>query len=232
VPKAKAATNRRSTKKKRTAKDLVGRWRVGIDPGFGMTGLILMKGNEVAAFSSFTSPPSDDVIGRVTAMSNSIVTHILKWIWQFELEQLDIGIETPVYNSNAGTLMLQMRLLQDVESGIYHLIAPELKECMLYEVNPVTSKSLSTGNGKADKAAIIVASPLCALWSTEPAPQEIMEAVADAWSHSLIVLDVNAVGNDMVKLDYVPCMQTSDAVLIDAPNEPPLTYEDVIEENL
>jgi len=209
-------TSRRLTKKRKGKKDL---WVVGVDPGFGMTGLVLMHGKTVAAFASYTSPPSDDVIGRVTSMSNSIVTQILKWIWQFELTDVSISIETPIYNSNAGTLMLQMRLFQDIESGLYHLIAPELTVCNVYEVNPTTSKTLATGNGRASKGEIITASPLLSIWAENPAPQEVMEAIADAWAHSLAVYSDDIEGVDMVNLAYVQCTQTSDAVLIDAPNE-------------
>jgi len=195
------------------------RWVVGIDPGFGMTGLVLMHGETVAAFASYTSPPEDNVIGRVTSMSNSIVTQILKWVWQFELTELSISIETPIYKNNAGTLMLQMRLFQDIESGLYHLIAPELTVCDVYEVNPTTSKTLATGNGKASKGEIITASPLLSLWGENPAPQEVMEAIADAWAHSLAVYEDTIGGVDMVNLAYVQCNQTSDVVLIDVPNE-------------
>lgn len=217
-------TSRRLTKKRSKKKN---QWVIGIDPGFGMTGLVLMRGDTVAAFASYTSPPDDNVIGRVTSMSNSVVTQILKWVWQFEIQELSISIETPIYNSNAGTLMLQMRLFQDIESGLYHLIAPELigGVCNVYEVNPTTSKTLATGSARATKGEIITASPLLALWAESPMPQEIMEALADAWAHSLAVYDEDSEGVDMVNLEYVQCAQTSDVVLIDAPND----YEEVDE---
>lgn len=195
-----------------------GRWRVGIDPGFMLTGLVLMAPDGgVAAFATYHSPVHADVIGRTAAIGNSIVTHILQWIWQFNIKVVDIGIEMPVYRNNAGTLMLQMRLVQEVESGLYHLIGPELKSCYIYEVDPMTSKKLATGKGNADKGEMIVACPLLALWGDKPMAQNVMEAVADAWAHTLITMHEHAAKYDIVDIQYAPCDQVCDCVLIDPP---------------
>jgi len=195
-----------------------GRWRVGIDPGFGLTGLVLVAPDDVvAAFATYHSPVHADVIGRTAAIGNSIVTHILQWVWQFNIRAVDIGIEMPVYRNNAGTLMLQMRLVQEIESGLYHLIGPELKSCYVYEVDPTTSKKLATGKGNADKGEMIVACPLLSLWGDKPMSKEIMEAVADAWAHTLITLQENAAKYDIVDIAYAPCDQACDCVLIDPP---------------
>jgi Holliday junction resolvasome RuvABC endonuclease subunit len=159
------------------------RFAIGIDPGVTETGVVLSqedtRGDLIpVAWATMSCPPGDSQVARVTALAGNVVNLIMCWIEEYEIEAVDIAVELPIFNGNPQALILQIRLLQEIESGIFHIVAGELMECWVTEVNPATSKSLA-GCGKREKPVAV--SP----FADYEARIATKEALADAWAHSL-----------------------------------------------
>jgi Holliday junction resolvasome RuvABC endonuclease subunit len=163
----------------------VKRWCIGIDPGLRETGAVLFldEGEETpVAWSTWSCASTEfEDIQRVVALASRVIDEILFWIAEYGIEKLDISIETPVYKRNAATFTKQVRLVQEIESGIFHIVAGELAECWVTEINPISSKVLSTGRGRATKEEMIAVSP----FTNSKARKHTVETLADAWSHGL-----------------------------------------------
>lgn len=155
------------------------RWAIGIDPGFGETGLVLRRGNKVRAWATLSCPPNGTPYFRTLALAWAVQEILIEWIGKHKVKRLDIGIETPIYK-NAHSFELQWRLVQEIESNVVLLNVPEL---WLTEVGPTASKKLATGNGSASKNAMIAACPFFP--NDLGYERETAEAIADAWAHSL-----------------------------------------------
>lgn len=164
------------------------RWAVGIDPGYRETGVVLAHEDgtgdlTVVAWATYACPKKGTPdVSRNVSLAGCVVNLLIDWIDAFEIKALDIGIELPVYSRRAGpqTLIKQARLLQEIESGIFHIVAGELDECWVTQVNPTTSKMLA---GCSPKEKPVEQSPFTLL------PKDISdhtrETLADAWAHSL-----------------------------------------------
>lgn len=160
-----------------------GRWAIGIDPGVTELGIVLSREDrrhdlQPVAWSTMACPPGDPGLTRVVSLAGCVVNLILDWVAEHEIEEVDIAIELPIYKRNAQGLILQVRLLEEIESGIFHLVAGATKQCYLTEVNPITSKALA-GCAKTEKP--VAQSP----FKDYDAKRETVEALADAWAHSL-----------------------------------------------
>ena len=114
-----------------------------------------------------------------------------------------------MYKRNPATLMLQLRLLQEVETGLVMLVPSLCSRSWITEVNPSTSKKLLTGNGKAEKPQMVANSPW-SNWKADGVLRNFDQAhtLADAWAHAMSAPvrqhDLNAtrlVANTMV-LDW------------------------------
>lgn len=166
------------------------RWAIGIDPGVTELGIVLSREDkqgdlDPVAWATMSCPPGDPGLARVVSLAGNVVNLILCWVVEYEIEEVDIAIELPIFNRNAQGLILQVRLLEEIESGLFHLVAGELNECWLTEVNPVTSKSLA-GCGKKEKPVAV--SPFEHYDPGRKTPKQnrdTVEALADAWAHSL-----------------------------------------------
>lgn len=159
------------------------RFAIGIDPGVTELGIVLSqedsRGDLIpVAWSTMSCPPGDPGLARVVSLAGNVVNLIMCWIVEYEIREVDIAIELPILKRNAQGLILQVRLLEEIESGLFHIVAGELEECWLTEVNPVTSKSLA-GCGKREKPVAV--SP----FADYDARMSTKEALADAWAHSL-----------------------------------------------
>lgn len=161
-------------------------WVLGIDPGFGMTGLVLRRedARDVVAWATYTLPrenaPELQML-RSVSLAQAIVDCVAEWIAEYDVRVLEVCIEQPIYNHNAKILMLQCRLFEDIERGLAEAIEPVLDQLWFTEVNPMRSKLLLAHDGSANKRAMIAASPF-----VEAAhPQDVKEALADAFAHSL-----------------------------------------------
>jgi Holliday junction resolvasome RuvABC endonuclease subunit len=162
------------------------RWVVGIDPGFGMTGVVLRqeKSREVVAWACYCLPrenaPGAQVL-RSASLAQAVADCISGWIIEHEISVLEVCIELPIYSHNAAILILQIRLFEDIEQAMAQMIVAQVEQLWLTEMYPATSKSLLAGNGAANKRQMILASPFAGLAEV----QEIKEAIADAYAHSL-----------------------------------------------
>jgi hypothetical protein len=78
----------------------------------------------------------------------------------------------------------QIRVVQEIESGIYFRVASTVFECWVTEINPKSAKVLATNDGDADKAQMVQASPFrdTVKYRVNKAARE---ALADAWAIGL-----------------------------------------------
>ena len=163
------------------------KWGVGLDPGFGETGVFLFYEDEschvhIVAWATFKCPPGGKPdLARAVSLAGTVVNILFEWIQKYDIKLLDIAIELPIYKRSSGpqTLIKQARLLQEIESGIFHIIAGELTECWLTEVSPSTSKRLA--NCPMNRKPV-AESPVAETPGLNVATRE---ALADAWAHSL-----------------------------------------------
>lgn len=162
------------------------RWSVGIDPGFGEAGIVLRPDemeDAATAWATYTCPPatSTDLL-RATATAETMMNTLAEWITKYEVAELDVAIETPVYTRNPLVFTKQIRLFEELESCLLFYITGLVDELWLTEVNPTTSKILLTDNHKADKDQMIAASP----WRHAVAlTYSNQHTLADAYAHSL-----------------------------------------------
>jgi len=170
------------------------KYSIGIDPGLRETGVVLCHEEDTGGVApayvldewvTYSCPSAgNEDLPRVVSLASSVVYAVLDFVKRYEIEQLDICIELPVYNHNAATYTKQIRLLEEIESGLFFAVAGELETLYLTEVYPTTSKKLLTGNAKAGKADMILA------YEMVNGPLDVKslhtkETVADAYAHSL-----------------------------------------------
>lgn len=159
------------------------RCAVGIDPGLTETGVVLCKDDDdltPVAWATFSSPTGHTTLARVVSFASEIIFLIGQWVDEYYITELDVGIELPIYKVNIASFGKQVRLLQEIESGVMFTVAGELQECWVTEVNPVQSKLLVTGNPKASKGLMVDCSP----FKNYKARKPTVEALADAWAHA------------------------------------------------
>ena len=166
-------------------------WSIGVDPGFGKTGLVLCRDDDVnapVAWATFTCPTGETDLNRACTLGGEVVNQVTTWIEEHEIKHLDISIEMPIMRrgSRRGadpvtTFMKQMRLIQEIESGVVYLVGSLVKDSWITEVNNKTSKVLAAGNGSASKPMMVRASP----FRDMKANVATKEALADAWAHGL-----------------------------------------------
>lgn len=155
---------------------------VAIDPGLMELGIVLMLDGKVLAYATYTSPKGRASLSRVVAMADEIVSQIAEWVYKYEIKHVDICIEYPIYNGNPKIFEIQIRLMQELETGFLHVVAGLTEECWLTRVNPKQVKRLATGVGNADKTLVVKAGPFD--WKAGIADESI-EALSDAWAASL-----------------------------------------------
>lgn len=174
---------------------------IGIDPGLTETGMVAIDDadeDKVLASATFscTDTGSSDV-RRVLSLAERIVDTLVEWLDKFDTDpsdedystlEVDISIELPVMGRKKGELRnpqafaKQMRLIQEIETGILFRVAGECKECWVTEVYPATSKTMATNYGQASKEQILAASPFKDMTEV---PLTTRKTLADAWAHAL-----------------------------------------------
>lgn len=158
------------------------KWVAAIDPGFGETGMVLINPlGHLVAYATWTL--SDGIPSvRATSLATAVVCEIIDWKEAYKFEWLLVGLEMPIMKmGNAFTFGLQMRLIQEIEAGLWNAGM----KMTLCEVSPTASKRILTGDGRADKSAMILSSPFK---SFHELSQSSREALADAWAHSKAAL--------------------------------------------
>lgn len=166
------------------------RWAIGIDPGLGETGVVLCRDAdepELVQWVTYSCPPGgDEDLTRVVSLGGAVVDCVLGMIYDEGIDQLDIGIEMPVYKHNAATFTKQIRLVEEIQSGIFHLATGEVDQMYMTEVFPSTSKMLLTEDARADKRKMISSfEKLTGHQWEDGVTLHTKETVADAYAHSL-----------------------------------------------
>lgn len=159
------------------------RYAVGIDPGLMETGVVLCNDDDdltPVAWATFSSPTGHTTLARVVSLASEVVMTLMGWCQEYDIKELDVAIETPIQKVNVASFGKQMRLLQEIESGVFHIVSGQLNECWVTEVNPVQSKILATGNPRAGKSLMVNCSP----FENYIVRKSTLEAIADAWAHA------------------------------------------------
>jgi hypothetical protein len=122
------------------------------------------------------------------SLASLTLDEVAKWIEEWSILRLDLVLEMPFIRGGsrkiAGTTYSkQMRLVQELESGILYFIAPVLAECWVTEVTPNESKKMATGDGGADKLVVLNQYPNRR--SVQSFTKTTQCTISDAWAHSL-----------------------------------------------
>jgi len=162
---------------------------LGIDPGYTMTGMVLYTdgSDEILEWAVHSCPKSVySDLQRAIALSDAVVNTAARWLEKHYDGEVDACVELPILkkgrSANVVAFGKQMRLVQEIETGLYfRLPAVGPRAAHLTEVMPTESKRIATGSGTASKERVIHASPF-QTWE-EAASRDVLEALADAWAH-------------------------------------------------
>lgn len=178
---------------------------LGIDPGYGNTGAVLRLASEdsveAAACWRNDNVGEWDVL-RAMSICIPMMEQILAWVDEFNIEELEVVIETPFLNRNPGTLMVQMYLFVLAQAYVYDYLVPVVPQVYLTVVHNATSKSKLAHKKSASKSEMIAASP----WKdykNEGLTFNQAETLADAYAHSLSAY--NEQHNLSVLAQYAVC---------------------------
>lgn len=163
------------------------KWVLGIDPGFGHTGAVLRSAQcaEPTAWACWENNEIRDwPVLRSLSIARPLVETVLELIDDYSVEELEVCIETPFYNHNARSLMLQMSLFSILCEHMYLYVRPHVVQLWLTVVHNRTSKKFLTQDGGADKNAMIAASPWAAYKQYDLTHLQA-HTLADAYAHSL-----------------------------------------------
>lgn len=140
----------------------------------------------VVEWITLTCPADNNAdLPRATGLAATVVEEIAGMIERHGIEDIDISIERPIYKRNAATYTKQIRLFQEIESGIFYALTGLVGQMYLTEVYPSTSKSLLTGSGNADKLEMVTAFEQVTGISLSNEPKDTRATVADAYAHAL-----------------------------------------------
>lgn len=170
------------------------RFSVGIDPGYGCAGLVLVRHDlvcdTVVAFSLF-----EDLLGRGAPtvfrsqdMARRLGSTIGGWVAAHGIRDLAVGLELPIYNRNPEAYAKQYTLIQAIEAVLCSYVAPRVDDLVIAEPNPSESKHLATGSGAASKDEMYRKSPFVAVEFRDAMAKltkDQRETLSDAWAHSL-----------------------------------------------
>ena len=170
------------------------KFMVGIDPGFGQTGLVLRDSASQDALAWYTwTAGTGDEFTRGMAMAQCVVDALVLLTEEYSMEDatLSAAIEMHIWNRNTVTYRMQTRLLDQIESGIMAVVTPLVGRLLLVEHMPGTAKKAATGSGYATKEDIIKEAKTrfpADLWESSLAQgnKDTAHTLADAWAHSLV----------------------------------------------
>lgn len=162
-------------------------WVVGIDPGYGHTGAVLRRVEEPepVAWACWSNDSTQEwPTMRAMSIAFPLVETVIGWILEHDIEDLEICIEYPIYNGNPRVLMIQMSLYDMIQAYVYDYLRPHVERLWVSEINNKTSKSKLAHDGKADKKAMIAASPW-ADYKSHGLTYVQAHTLADSYAHSL-----------------------------------------------
>lgn len=170
---------------------------VGIDPGLGETGVVILSPElDVLACSSWTAPKGND-LERCISLAGTVAA----WVFQqvpAGTGAIEIGLETPVLTGSPVVFAKQWRFLSLLEYFLYAESKKFSRSITLTEVTPTESKKALTGYGTADKEDMINYSPFTDAHNMR---QSTKEAVADAYGHAIAAR--KGFGGTPVSLDMI-----------------------------
>jgi Holliday junction resolvasome RuvABC endonuclease subunit len=143
---------------------------------------------------------------RAMSICIPMMEQLLAWIDEYDIEHLEVCVESPFYNNNSVTLMKQMALFVLVQVYVYDYLVPLLSSVHLTIVHNATSKSKLAHNGSASKAQMIAASPWSNFKKCKGMSLNQAETCADAYAHSLSggieMYDLSNMAQYMVEANY------------------------------
>jgi len=154
------------------------RFLVGIDPGFVETGVVVLgPDRSLRAYATYTMPPGEFTAVRAARLAGRIATFVERNVPGPAL----IGCEYAVARSNVDVYRKQCQLLQAIGWSLW-VLNRWLWDFV--EVGPTMVKLCATGDGNANKAAMIEASPF-ARPEFGHLRRPTLEALADAFGVAL-----------------------------------------------
>lgn len=169
---------------------------VGIDPGLGETGAVILDENlNVLASATWTAPKGATDLQRCVSLAGTVAA----WVFQNlpgGNAPVKIGLETPVFTHSAGNFAKQWRLLSLLEAHLWTEARKLKREVVLVEVGPTESKRALTGHGNADKDDMVNYGPFT---DAPDMKRETKEALSDAYAHGIAPL--KEYGQVLVRLD-------------------------------
>ena len=173
-------------------------WAVGVDPGLTETGMVLLDPErKYRAGATFTAPRmSGTDLERIVNLGTSVTGMLAAWSVQYGIRRVLIGIEYPIVapSGNVVTYRKQVSLLHEIQRSLWQqaqssaqVYGEDATLVRIAEINPMVSKRLLTGDGKASKGEMIAKGPF---GGREEIPLLTREALADAYGHACAALDV------------------------------------------
>jgi len=163
---------------------------MGLDPGFGESGVVLIDEDERPLEWFTLSRKTGDDLSRAIIMGDKITNWITTMADKYDMQDLRIGLELPVVavkkvgsrvvGMNASTYAKQMRLYHEIESQLLLKIIHLKLHIEIAEIGNATSKRLLTGDGRADKGKMLACGPF-----TQHKPKYTAITLSDAYAHAL-----------------------------------------------
>jgi hypothetical protein len=113
-----------------------------------------------------------------------MIEQVIAWVTEYDIEELEVCVETPFVNRNPGTLIVQMYLFVLVQAYVYDYLVPLVPQVYLTIVHNATSKTKLAHDRSATKSQMIAASE----WKDykkDDLTFNQAETLADAFAHSL-----------------------------------------------
>jgi Holliday junction resolvasome RuvABC endonuclease subunit len=181
------------------------KWVLGIDPGYGNTGVVLRlasdKGTTAAVCWRNDNVGEWDVL-RAQSICIPMMEQVLAWVGKYDIEELEVCVETPFLNRNPGTMIVQMYLFVLLQAYVFDYLVPIVPQVYLTIVHNATSKSKLAHIKAATKSQMIQASEW-ADYKKRGLTYDQAHTLADAYAHSLSAdseqYDLSAMAQYMVE---------------------------------
>lgn len=181
------------------------RYVLGMDPGLGNTGAVLRLASDNKSLAG--SCWRNDNVGewdvlRAQSICIPMMEQVLAWVDKYDIEELEVCIETPFLNRNPGTMIVQMYLFVLAQAYVFDYLVPIVPQVYLTVVHNATSKSKLAHIRGATKSQMIEASE----WKNYKdmgLTFNQAETLADSYAHSLSAyreqFDLTAMAQYMVE---------------------------------
>lgn len=181
------------------------KWVLGIDPGYGNSGAVLRLASDDKSLAAVCW--RNDNVGewdvlRAQSICIPMIEQTLAWVNKYQIENLEVCIETPFLNRNPGTMIVQMYLFVLAQAYVFDYLVPIVDQVNLTIVHNATSKSKLAHIKNASKSEMIAASEW-ADYKQMGLTYDQAHTLADAYAHSLSAyreqFDLTAMAQYMVE---------------------------------